>query len=627
MELFRKLADNFFFKIILAFVILTFVLFGVSGFLLGGNNNHVAKIGDKTISYKSFIEASRSDREIIRSSTNSKEAAKYLESSAFKRDVLGRLINKKVSEILAEEYGFIANQDLILKKVIGDKEFKNEEGHFDQALFDSFLKKHSLDEARYISIIANEIINAGVIQSFTLVAPVNKTEILELANLDKEERQVSLVEIKKDSISKILNPSKESLTNYYEENKDNYLRNELREVEILSFSKKDLETDFEPSEEEIKAKYEENIKLFSSQEEREFLHILFDKEQEGKDFIKALNKKNTNKSELSKDFANIAKNKLKKKLSDIELKEITKGGLLPSISDQVFALKTQEVSKLLKSELGYHLFLTTKINKTEPLSFAKAKESIILDLRKSKKENLIDDQIAKVNDIILESNSLKEVVKQMNLKKTIIKVEFDNEGNSKSGKKVKEIANFSNLVNGAFEIGTNNISKIYYTKDYQGFYIFKVKNITDSHYKEFSDVKKIVKKDFIEAKRKESLTALANKISEEIKKDPKKASKIASNNKATYRYKKTYNIKSPDSITKSIFSLRIGESSAPILDEKGNYKIAILRKITSGEASSKEFTQKKIQAIKSLRRILLQKYDSAISKKYPVSINEELLSN
>ena len=55
MYLFRKLADTIIFKIILAFVILTFVLFGISGFLLGKSDNWVAKIGNDSIGYDEFF--------------------------------------------------------------------------------------------------------------------------------------------------------------------------------------------------------------------------------------------------------------------------------------------------------------------------------------------------------------------------------------------------------------------------------------------------------------------------------------------------------------------------------------------------------------------------------------------
>lgn len=625
MQLFRKLADNFFFKIILAFVILTFVLFGVSGFLLGGNDNYVAKIGDKTIGYKDFIEASRNDANIIRSSTNSKEAAQYLESKSFKRDVLGRLISKKVSEILADEYGFIANQELILRKIVSDKEFQGDDGSFDANKFNNFLKNHSLNEQKYIDIITNEIITAGVIQSFTVVAPANKSAILELANLDKEKRQISVVEVKKNKIGRIARPKNADLENFYAENKENYRNKEIRNVEILSFSKKDLETNFLPSEDEIKAKYEENKSNFTSPEVRDFLHVVFDKEEDGQAFLSALEKKKGKK--LTRNFTKLAKEKLNKNLDNIKLSNITKKGLLPSIADDVFALKSEELSKLLKSELGYHIFLTTKIIKETALSYDKARETIIANLTESKRKTIVEDKISQINDIILESNSLTKVVSDLKLKNEIITTSFDDEGNDQNGKKVKEIAKFNTLITNAFTLGKDKISKIYYTKDYQGFYIFKISDITESSYKEFSQVKGDVEKDFLEKNRNEKLVALAEKIAKEVKENPKKASIVARKNRATYRYKTFVKASDDNAIANNVFSMKLGESSQPILTKDGNYSIVILQEIIPAEASDKEFEEKKIELIRQLRKEILQKYDAAISEKYPVSINEKIFAN
>ena len=73
MEIFRKLANNFSFKIILGFVALSFVMFGISGFILGNPNSWVAKVGGKTISLNNFNRALNSDKKIISASTNSQK--------------------------------------------------------------------------------------------------------------------------------------------------------------------------------------------------------------------------------------------------------------------------------------------------------------------------------------------------------------------------------------------------------------------------------------------------------------------------------------------------------------------------------------------------------------------------
>ena len=120
MQLFRKLAENIFFKILLAFVALTFVLFGISGFILGSPNSWVAKVGNTTIGYSAFNSELQSSREAVLASNKSPEAAKYIDSKQFQSDVLNRLVNKVMIEKLHEEFGVEASKELILESVAKD---------------------------------------------------------------------------------------------------------------------------------------------------------------------------------------------------------------------------------------------------------------------------------------------------------------------------------------------------------------------------------------------------------------------------------------------------------------------------------------------------------------------------
>lgn len=624
MELFRKLAGNFFFKIVLAFVILTFVLFGVSGFILGQNDNYVAKIGDKVVSYNEYIESARIDREIIRSSTNSKEALRYLESNAFKSDVIGRLINAKIAEILADEYGFIPSRDLILQEIVKSSEFHDENAKFDETLFNNFLTKHSLSEEKYLDAIINEVLTSGVIQSFAIVAPVNKFEITALANLSKQVRRVNLVEIDKKLAKNVKYPKQEELVEFYEANKANYKIKELRSVEILKIAKKDLETNFEPTLDEVKKRFEENKDKFNLPENREFLHVVFEEKKQGQEFLRNLN--NSKNEDLKSAFIKEAKASLDKNLDDIKLSEITKEGLLPSIASDVFKLKIGQLSNLLKSELGYHLFLTTNIKQESSANFDDIKESIRTDLRNEKRQNIVETNISKINDIILQSNSLEQVIKDLSLKTKLIKVTLNEDGLDKNGRDIKQINNLGDFSQNVFALGVDKVSKIYYTKNYDGFYLFKVREIVEESYKDLATIKKIIGRDLLAKKRSEKLSNLANKIAEEIKKDPKNIAKIARKNGAKYYYKKSFNLDEEDQLSKNIFDLNIGESTTAIKDEKGNYKIALLNKIIAKKASSKEIEDYKIKSIQGMRQKILRKYNEYISQKYPIAINQKIFA-
>ncbi|MFT6386160.1 MAG: hypothetical protein ACJAUU_000846, partial [Rickettsiales bacterium] len=114
MEKFRNLSSNIFFKIFLGFLGLTFIMFGVSGFILGGNEAWIAKIGNKTITYNKFLRNVQGDREAIYRSNPTPEAMEYLNSEPFKQDVLGRIVTRSLIQGLQKEFQIYPDKTLIL---------------------------------------------------------------------------------------------------------------------------------------------------------------------------------------------------------------------------------------------------------------------------------------------------------------------------------------------------------------------------------------------------------------------------------------------------------------------------------------------------------------------------------
>ncbi|MFT5704024.1 MAG: hypothetical protein ACI9TO_001405, partial [Rickettsiales bacterium] len=134
MEKFRNLAHNIFFKIFLGFLGLTFIMFGVSGFILGGNNVWIAKVGGKTIPYDKFLQATQNDREAIYRSNPKKEVLEYLNSDQFKQDVLGRMITLSLVESLQQEFQIFPSKDLILREIVQNDSLKGPDGKFSRTL-------------------------------------------------------------------------------------------------------------------------------------------------------------------------------------------------------------------------------------------------------------------------------------------------------------------------------------------------------------------------------------------------------------------------------------------------------------------------------------------------------------
>ena len=223
MEKFRRLAKNIFFKIVLAIVGLSFVLFGISGFITGMPNSWVLKIGNEKFSANAFEKALEVDRKIIRSVKGSTpEIEEYLYSEKFKSDLSNRLVRKILIQKISNEIGAFGSKKLILKTVAEDTNFQDKDGKFDHEKFSNFLKNNGLDEERYIHEVSNEVSAEMIIQTLSMASPVNFKSAIEIEEFNQEKRIVDVIKVNKDNVRGIVAPSEEEITKFHAENKALY---------------------------------------------------------------------------------------------------------------------------------------------------------------------------------------------------------------------------------------------------------------------------------------------------------------------------------------------------------------------------------------------------------------------
>lgn len=636
MQLFRKLAGNIFFKIILAFVALTFVLFGVSGFILGSPNSWVVKVGGTTIGSNALSKAMQTDREIILASAKSDEALQYLDSDRFKSDVLGRLVNKVMIEELHDDFGVSASRKLILSAVATDPSFKNQDGKFDREVFKKFLAKNGLNEERYVNEIANDITATMIIQTIALAAPINNSAVLATENFKQEKRVADVATISIKNIDNVAKPSDDEVEKFFAENKKSYSLPEMRKVSYLYFAKKDFDKDLQISDAELTAEYEKNKDQLKRPESRDFYHVLFAKSEEAKSFLDKFDAAaKADKSKAKDQFAKLAKEIEKKDLKAITLAKFTHKDLIPELSEPAFKLAVNERSEVLQSPLGFHIFLPIAIHASEHISFAEAKASIKQQMAQGRAEKVLQTKIAAIDDAILTSNSLTEVAKKFNLKVGSA-VTIDQAGQNSKGEAVDEIKNFSDFSTNAFALKKDQASKIFYSKNFDGFYALKLEEIKAAHESELAQVKSRVVEDLLKSKKQEVLLKLAKKVGEEIKNNPSSAAQIAAKYKIKFEknreFPRVYYINFqgrqmayPSKFLDELFAIKVGQSTPALLGQTQEFTVGVLREIKSAQISSAQFAQAQKQASESFKGEILQAFNGFILKKHPVKVNEKIL--
>lgn len=635
MQLFRKLAGNIFFKIILAFIALSFVMFGVSGFILGSPNSWVAKIGGKTISYSNFAKEMQKNREMILQSSKSEEAMKYLDSDQFKSDILNRMVNSAMIDKLREDLGAQASRKLILEMVAKSDNFKNAEGKFDRNAFKAFLAKNGLDEEKYFNMMQDEIVATMIIQTVSMSAPINDAIVASGEEFKQEKRFADVISISAKNVSNVAAPSAEEINKFFAENQKRYAALEFRKVSFLHFAKKDLGVSAPITDKEIIDEYEKNKEQFQRPESRNLYHILFDKEEDAKSFITKLDAASQDKAKIAAAFAKLAKELQNKDQKGITLNKVTQKDMIPDISAVVFKLAVNERSDAVKSPLGYHVFLLREIKKSEPISLTEVKDSIKRKLLEGREKKALQAKVSEVDDTILTSNSLSEVAKKFNLKAGVSEVKIDQSGQDENGNIPTIIASLNNFMENAFALKKGESSKLFFTKS-GGYYAIKVEEITPAHDKKLEEVKDGVVADLLKSKKHEALQNLAKKIGDEVGAKPADIAAIS----AKYKVKLDKNKEFPrifyinyqghqipyaNKFLDELFSIKTGEATSVVPGGSQEFVIGVLKSIKKSVADATQVEQAKREAAENFRSEILQEYNAFLMKKYPIKINEKIM--
>jgi peptidyl-prolyl cis-trans isomerase D len=634
MHIFRRLAGNIFFKIFLAILVLSFVFFGVSGFILGNPNSWVVKVGNTTVGLNSFNKNMQNERERILAANKSEEAMKYLDSDQFKSDVLGRTVNRIMIEKLHEDFGVEASRKLILEMVAKDSNFKNKEGKFDREAFKKFLDKNGLNEEKYVNEVANDITATMIIQTMSMAAPMNYAMLLEEESFKQEKRIADVITISDKDIKTAEKVTDEEVQKYFEKNKQKYAVPELRKVSYLHFSKKDFAKDLQISEAELLAEYEKNKDAFIKPESRNFYQVLFEKEDDAKEFAKKLGA--ADKSKLQAEFAKLAKEILKKDLKAITLNNFIKKDLIPELAEPTFKMAVNEYSAPLSSPLGYHIFLLNEIKPSQPMAFADVKASLKQKMLEGREDKILQSKITEIDDALLTSNSLIDIAKKFNLGVVAPAVTINQQGQNAKGVEVNETKGFADFANNSFALKKGQVSKVFYAQNSEGFYVLQLEEINAAHERDLPEVKTLISEELNAVKKQEALLVLAKKIDEEIKANPSQVASIVTKYKLKLEKNREFprvfyinfqgrQIPYQNKFLDDLFGMKIGQVTDAFPSGSSEIMIGILREIKKPTTDSNQLTAVKQKAAEDFRSELLQEFNTYLLKENPVKVNEKLL--
>ncbi len=301
MDSLRTAANSLVLKIIFGIIIVSFILTGVSGYLIGGSANYAAKVNDQEISRGQFENAFAGERNRMQQQLGdqfSELAANEGYMKNLRQQTLNRLIDEALLDQYAREIGLSISDDQVKKAIFSTPAFQND-GKFDNTRYNAIVNQMGMTPDQYAQALRNQLTTQQLINAVVGTDFMLKGEADELATLVSQQRIVREATFDVNALAAKQQASDEEVKSYYEQNKNNFTSPEQFRVSYIKLDAAAMQEN--ATDAEIQSYYDQHQDQFTQPQRNRFSIIQTKTEAEAKEALDELNK--------GTDFATVAKEK------------------------------------------------------------------------------------------------------------------------------------------------------------------------------------------------------------------------------------------------------------------------------------------------------------------------------
>jgi len=300
----RNFSKTIFAKILLVIIIIPFVFWGMGGVFSGGNTNNIAKINNQSISTQDFINYLNS----------SKIDTNYIKDNIDENvieELLAELISTTMLSLEIKDLSLSISDKILNKKIIGNKNFLDENKKFSRIKYEKFLLSSNLSAPSFEfklreSELKNNLfayISGGIKSPSFLTNNVykNETKKISISYINLENVYKKKEDFLDKEISKFIDENKDSLKeknisfNYSKITPQNLIGiNEYNETFFKKIDEIENEISNGSSFEELSNKYKFKSTFIKNLKEYEIKNY----DDEEQKFYKKILKNTDNKIEL-----------------------------------------------------------------------------------------------------------------------------------------------------------------------------------------------------------------------------------------------------------------------------------------------------------------------------------------
>ena len=379
LDVLRRNAGSWAIKIILSFIALTFIWWGV-GTYSERDRNVAATVGDETITLNELAEAvsglEKTYREVY-GPAFTPEMAKALD---LKKQAMDSLVQRKILLAEADRMGLTASDAEVQREIAAIPAFQ-QDGQFREDLYRSVLSYNRVSTAEFEASKRVEITLRKVEGLLAAGALVPETEAKELFRVAS--RKIRLLVVTADpERARTGAPDEGEIAAKYELAKETFRLPARVKLVVAVFSPERFGREIQPPEAEIKAFHEANPDRFRSEEQRLVSRIVLPFGAKNRDAVRMKTGELLAKASKGKaEFDALAKRYARGKSGEAWLTRKDAG---EALSGPLFQAAVDTVVGPVELPGGFVLARVNRIKFPETIPFAQVRDRVVEQIRREK---------------------------------------------------------------------------------------------------------------------------------------------------------------------------------------------------------------------------------------------------
>jgi peptidyl-prolyl cis-trans isomerase D len=356
----------------LALVVLTFVVFYIPDFLSpsagAAPSEILADVDGETITVRDFQRRYTAQLQAYRNAYGAQMSEQLLRQLGIEQQILQQLVDEEAMVVEARRQGISVSDVEIRERILAIPAFQENGRFVGEARYRQMLQFNNppLTTTDFEDSLRRAVLVEKLRNAVTGWMSVSDPEVAQEFRRRNEKVKLDVVPLTPDAFRSQVSVTDAEIAAHFEKNKEPYRIGEKRRIRFALVDVENVRKQIAVPQADIDAFYKQNIAQYSTPEQVAASHILFKLEGQDEAAVRKQAEEVLARAKAGEDFAALAKQFSEDESNSAtggSLGEFGRGTMVPEFEQVAFAMKSGEISDLVKTSFGFHII---KMEKNTP---------------------------------------------------------------------------------------------------------------------------------------------------------------------------------------------------------------------------------------------------------------------